>query len=265
MAIKELNLVSIKKIQKGGSTLPLIIEAEDENSNIDFYVLKLYKEKYVDQNFSIAKEILATEIAKQFDLPVPEYGVINFNHDYLSDFYDISHIRQLDKGYKFCSKLIEGVVIYNPSIKNAFLKHYDLENVFAFDNVILNTDRGGFRNKPNLLVTDEDFVLIDHEQTFPFYSTPINTNINFWNTFSAYYHRNHIFFEQLKKHRKKGTMFDEFQMNINNFNLKIFDTIFADLDHFNIKNIGKTDFFNYFTWLKTNNNHLITTLNTRLL
>ena len=263
--MKELNLVSIKNIHKGGSTLPLIIEAEDENSNISFYILKLYKSNYVKQNFSVAKEILVTEVAKQFDLPVPDYGVINFNHSILSSFFDQSHINQLDLGYKFCSKLIEGVVIYNPNIKNTFLKHYDLENVFAFDNMILNIDRGGFRNKPNLLVNDEDFVLIDHEQTFPFYSTPINKNTNYWNTFSAYYHRNHVFYEQLKKYRKKGTMFDEFQLNLNSFNLNIFDTIFTDLDYFSIRNIGKVDIFNYFNWLKTNNNHVITTLNNRLL
>ncbi len=204
MAIKELNLVSIKKILEGGSTFPLVIEAEDENSNIAPYVLKLYKRQHVKQEFSVAKEILVAEIAKEFDLPVPDYGIINFDHKYLSGFFDDKYIDILDTGYKFCSKLKNGVFIYNPNTKNNFLKDYDLENVFAFDNVILNTDRGGFRNKPNLLVNDNDFVLIDHEQTFPFYSAQfINSKMNYKNIFSTYFCKKHVFYDQLKKIRKK--------------------------------------------------------------
>jgi hypothetical protein len=265
LSLTELNLVSIKNIQKGGSTMPLIIEAEDKYSNISFYVLKLYKKKYVNQNFSVAKEILVSEIAKEFDLPVPEYGIINFDHKLLLNFFNSDYIELLDTGYKFCSKLIDGVFIYNPNTKNKFLNSYDLENVFAFDNIIFNTDRGGFRNKPNLLVNDDNFVLIDHEQTFPFYSDSINSNINHWNNFSAYYYRNHVFYEQLKKIRNESYLFDEFQMSLNSFNLNIFGSIFAELDYFNIRNIGKLDIFNYFEWLKTNNNKVVKILNDRLL
>jgi hypothetical protein len=31
--------------------------------------------------------------------------------------------------------------------------------------MIFNSDRGGYRNKPNLLVDEDGFILIDHELT----------------------------------------------------------------------------------------------------
>src|SRR5690606_31155134 len=232
---------------------PLIIDAEDENSNISTYVLKIYNKRSINQNFSVAKEILISEITKEFDLPVPEYGVINFNHKYLTRFFNKNYIDSLDLGYKFCSKLIDGVVIFNPTIKNNFLQDYDLENVFAFDNLILNVDSGGYHNKPNLLVTDNDFVLIDHELTLPFYSYPQKSNINYWNTFLTFDYSKHIFLKFLKKKRNKELIFDEFQMHLDNFNLTIFDDIFKNFNKFNINYSGKHDCLDYFKWAKSNN------------
>lgn len=264
MNIKELKLVAIREEQKGGSTRPLIIDAEDENSKISSYVLKLYNKKSINQNFAVAKEILISELAKEFDLPVPNYGIINFDHKYLSRFFDTNYINNLDLGYKFCSKIVDGVVIFNPSIKNNFLQDYDIENVFAFDNLILNIDRGGFHNKPNLLVSDEDFVLIDHELTLPFYSHPQNSSINYWNTFMTYSCNNHIFFKFLKKKKNKNLIFDEFQMHLNNLNLTIFDNIFALFDKFNINHSGKKVCLDYFIWAKSNNSKIVRLLNNRI-
>ena len=263
--INELKLVSIKNIQVGGSTSPLVIEAEDKHSNISSYILKLYNKNSINQNYSVAKEIIASEVAKEFDLPAPDYGIINFDHKYLKSVFTDSHIESLDNGYKFCSKIIEGSLIYNPSTKNNFLKDYDLENVFAFDNLILNVDRGGYHNKPNLLVIDDDFVLIDHELILPFYSNPQSININYWNYFSVYNCDKHIFYNLLKTKRKKGLIFDEFQLHLNNFNLSIFDSIFANLEYFNINNSGKQDCFDYFNWAKTNHGKIVNVLNNRLL
>lgn len=265
MKIKELKLVTIRQEQLGGSTRPLIIDAEDENSEISTYVLKLYNKRSINQNFAVAKEILISEIAKEFDLPVPDYGIINFDHKFLYDFFEKNYIKNLDTGYKFCSKLIEGVVIFNPSIKNSYLQDYDIENVFAFDNLILNVDRGGYHNKPNLLVSDNNFVLIDHELTLPFYSNPQNSNINYWNTFITYNCNNHIFLNFLKKKRKKELIFDEFQLHLDNFNLSIFDHIFDNFNNFNITNSGKQNCLDYFIWAKSNNGKIVKLLNDRIL
>ncbi|APY07175.1 hypothetical protein BWZ20_02140 [Winogradskyella sp. J14-2] len=264
MNIKELKLVAIRKEQIGGSTRPLIIDAEDEDSNISSYVLKLYNKKSITQNFAVAKEILILELAKEFDLPVPDYGIINFDHKYLTSYFDEKYIENLDSGYKFCSKIVDGVVIFNPLVKNTYLQDYDIENVFAFDNLILNIDRGGYHNKPNLLVNDEDFVLIDHELTLPFYSHPQSSNINYWNTFMTYNCNNHIFLKFLKKMKKTELIFDEFQIHLDNLNLTIFDDIFDNFDKFNINNSGKNACLDYFKWAKLNNVKIVRLLNNRI-
>lgn len=264
MKIKELKLVGIRGEQKGGSTRPLIIDAEDENGVIASYVLKIYNKRSINQNFAVAKEIMITELAKKFNLPVSDYGVINFDHHYLSPFFDGNYIDSLDTGYKFCSKLIEGVVIFNPAIKNNFLEDYDLENVFAFDNLILNVDRGGYHNKPNLLIKDENFVLIDHELTLPFYSNLQQSAINYWNTFMTFDCSKHIFFKYLKKKKNKDFIFDEFQLYLNNFNLTIFDDLFENFNKFNIEYSSKKDCVDYFEWAKANNGRIIKLLRDKI-
>lgn len=265
MRIQELSLVSIRHEQKGGSTRPLIIDAMDKDSNISSYVLKIYNKKSINQNFAVAKEILITELAKEFDLPVPEYGVINFDHNILTKYFDKNYIDNLDEGYKFCSKLIDGVVIFNPTIKNNFLKEYDLENVFAFDNLILNVDRGGYHNKPNLLINDDNFILIDHELTLPFFSEPQISNINYWNAFLTFDCSYHIFLKSLKQKKNKSLIFDEFQMHLSNLNLTIFDEIFNNFNKFNIKYSDKSVCLDYFRWSKNNNTKIVNLLNNRIL
>lgn len=264
MKIKELKLVSIRGEHKGGSTRPLIIDAEDDTGEIATYVLKIYNKRSIHQNFAVAKEVLIAELAKDFDLPVPEYGVINFDHKYLNPFFEKDYIEGLDLGYKFCSKLQEGVVIFNPTIKNKFLEDYDLENVFAFDHLIMNVDRGGYHNKPNLLVTDDAFVLIDHELTLPFYSHPQQSTTNYWNAFMAFDCSKHIFYKPLKRKKKKDFIFDEFQMRLNNFKLTIFDVLFEDFNKFDIQYSTKEDCVHYFEWAKVNNAKIVQHLKNRI-
>lgn len=182
----------------------------------------------------------------------------------MSEFYDNKFLSNIHRGYKFCSNYKEGVVLLNPSFKNDYFNDYDLANIFAFDNLIINTDRGGYRTKPNLLIDKTDFIIIDHELTIPFYSNPKSNNINHWNNFLSYKFENHIFYKELKRKRKKTNLFDEFEMNLSNLNLNIFEPIFADLDSFNINNQGYYDCFEYFEWAKNNRHKIIKNLIKRI-
>lgn len=250
---------------KGGSTMPLLITAENRKGIISPYVLKLYKQKNVFQNYSVAKEIITIECAKEFDLPIVEYGIINFDHKLLEPYFDPHNLRLLDSGYKFCSKLIPGVVSYNTHVNNGFIRDYELENVFAFDNLMISSDRGGHRNKSNLLISADTFYLIDHEQVLPFYSDPsIALDINFKRSFSVYDYRKHIFYKLLKKSRLKNGSFDDFQQSLYTFDIRIFDGIFAELDKFNINNRGKSICIDYIKWSKSNLDYVIKTLKNRV-
>ncbi len=262
---KLLKLVSLRETIKGGSTNPILIEAQDEKGLRSFYVLKLFKKKDINQIYSVAKEIIGAETALQFDLPIPDYGVINFDHEELKGFYSEDYISELDTGYKFCSEYNEGTIIYDQNGKNTFFNNYDMENLFGFDNIILNTDRGGFRNKANLLVEDDRFLLIDHELILSYYTFDnLDLEINFKSRFNSYYYSNHIFYNILRKKKKNNPIFEETRMHLANFDISKIDSIFAQFDKFNIAYGNKDICYSYFKWLKENNNYVFDTLNKRI-
>jgi len=264
--IEELKFVGIRERLKGGSTKPIVIWAENESNNIDPYVLKLYKDDYVTNYFTIAKEVIISELAGHFNLPVPKYGLINVNHQLLEKEYNDDYLDKINIGYKFCSYYHEGTLLFNSSLNNRFLKNYDVENVFGFDNLVLNIDRGGFRNKPNLLITDDDFLLIDHEQTLQFYDIrSIGKEIDFKSKFNSYYYNNHIFLNSLKKLKSKSFLFDEFHENLKTLNLNFLDDLYKDLEKFNVDCGEKSTIFAYLNWCKQNRDYIQKSLKDRVL
>jgi hypothetical protein len=250
--MQELKLFEVDKKLDGGSTFPFGILAQDHNGDIGKYVVKCFTKKSVLENYSVAKEILVSELAKSFDLATPEYAIINLDNEALSQIYDSDRISMLEEGYKFCSKFAEpAYTIFSNIVTPGFLRDYDVENIFAFDVVILNVDRGGMRGKPNLLINDKELLLIDHELTFPFIDNSTATP-NYFNYIRIYNYKVHILQKHLKAVRNKTGMFDEFIENIRAFNPNGFTKIFEELDKYNISYGEKKKFLDYFAWIKEN-------------
>ena len=256
--MQELKINNFESIIKGGSSKPILISAFNEAGLEKTYVMKTYKSKFVSENFSIAKEILVTELAKEFDLPVPEYGVIKIDNKDLKGLYTDEEIKLLDKGHKFCTEYHEGYVIMSSLASSKFLKDFEIENLFAFDNLIMNVDRGGFRNKPNLLLKDEEMMLIDHEQTFAFINSFESKDINYFNTFNNFYYQNHIFWATLKsmKNGKKEDIFVEFIEILRMLNIEKLNLIFDQLDKYDIEYGEKNIIFAYLYWAKQNYSYI---------
>lgn len=255
-----LKLVNIDGFIDGGSSKPLLITAVNELGKVNQYVMKLFKKSYVDQNFSVAKEILISELAKEFNLNVPNYALIDIDHNLLIDYFDKDELEKLDLGYKFCSEFNGQYVIFNPLVSLQFIKYYDIANLFAFDNVIINSDRGGFRNKPNLLVNDDEILLIDHEQTLPFINNSYS-NPNYFTYLQNYPYQRHLVITHLKSLRLKNGIFDEFLEMLKQLNIEKFIIIFDKLEVLNIKFGERDDFLLFLDWLKNKRdpicNHLI--------
>ncbi|WP_130735472.1 HipA family kinase [Flavobacterium sp. J27] len=264
--MQELKINNFETVIKGGSSKPILINAFNHEGIEKAYVMKTYKSKFVKENFSIAKEILVTELAKEFDLPVPEYGIIKIDNKDLKGLYNDEEIKLLDKGYKFCTEYHEGYVIMSSLASSKFLKQFEVENLFAFDNLIMNVDRGGFRNKPNLLLNDDEIMLIDHEQTLAFINSFDNNNINFFNTFNNFYYKNHIFWANLKSIRndKKEHLFEEFIEILRMFNIEKLNLIFEKMDFYGIEYGEKNIIFAYLYWAKQNCSHINKVLIDRL-
>lgn len=97
----------------------------------------------------MAKEILGCEMTLKFDLPCPSYNIINIDDSKLSSYYPENEVLSFYKGYEFCSKKLDQYIAFNPLISNSFSSHYEIAGIFAFDVLMQNSDRGGFRGKPN--------------------------------------------------------------------------------------------------------------------
>ena len=255
-----LKLIHIDGFLDGGSSRPLAITAMDKHGNVKQYVMKLFKRKYVMENYSVAKEILVNELAKEFSLPVPDYALIDIDHKLLVDFFKPEDLELLDDGYKFCSEFNPHYVIFSPVISFKFLKDYDIANLFAFDNVIINTDRGGYRNKPNLLIKDDDMLLIDHEQTLPFINNQDNEP-NYFSYLLHYPHQIHIAATYLKALRVKNGVFDEFFESLRMLNINRFIPIFDQMEFYNIAFCEREDFFLYLEFIKNKREAIVKHLN----
>ncbi|MHA3787473.1 HipA family kinase [Flavobacterium hauense] len=257
-----LKLISIQGFAEGGSSRPLLITAKTEDGKAKQYVMKLFKSDYIEQNYSVAKEIFISELAKEFSLIAPDYALIKVEEEELLPYFSPDEIKAFDKGYKFCSEFMEQYTpVVNSLVSLQFIKQYDIENLFCFDNLIFNLDRGGFRNKPNLLLNDEDIVLIDHEQTLPFISNLyIREDINFFTYTKNYQHQLHIASHHLKSLRHKSNLFTEFFESLRFLNIEKFNALFDELDEFGIIYGKREKIFAYLNWAKTNGSFLNTHL-----
>jgi hypothetical protein len=219
-------------VDSGGSTYPWRVAVLDDNKHYKEFLVKLFTERQLSQQHAIAKELFGNILASQFELSVPKAGLVNFSDNFintqLSD-YEKDTLELKHKGLKFGCEWINGSYIADPNNLHTLFKDYDLATVFAFDNFVLNLDRGGFRDKPNLLLDDDDFYLIDHEQIF-YFADNVDANFNplitdFQNDIWNYQAEKHLLYPALKKLKSssKTHIFDTFWTHLKDLNVDVLD------------------------------------------
>lgn len=249
-------------IEKGGSTRPWKVHLVEEDGVARPYVVKIFTKKHIEQIQSTGKEIIGNLVASEMGLYVPDMALANFDRNFtefvLND-EQRDRLNDSDDALKFACRLQEGMPVYSHALHKKYLKSWDFANVFAFDCFVHNLDRGKRVDKPNILVEDDNFLLIDHEQTFPF--------INFGN--GAYYHaimdkmeaneliykyQQHVFYPIIKDMRQsdKKHLFDEFELLLRNLNIEKIEKTVDEIHYLNIL-IGEKDvFIEYLCTLKKN-------------
>ena len=207
-------------LEEGGSTKPWVVLLSGADENPEPYVVKLFTPKHIEQQHAVAKEIYGNILAREFSLPTPDYVLVDFDSAFINSILEEEQrkiLRKKDHGLKYASRLAESMSIVSPILYKKYLKEYEIANIFAFDCLIYNLDRGGMRDKPNLLVDDENFLLIDHEQVFPFAD---NTSQfyeqivqRFENGELMYPYSRHLFYQMLRDLRSKDKvhLFNEFE------------------------------------------------------
>jgi hypothetical protein len=124
----------------------------------------------------------------------------------------------------------------------------------------LNLDRGGYRNKPNLLVDDDGFILIDHELTFNFIDSENDLSFNkiievfHSNSWPSFYQK-HVFFSSLKNYRGvKKNLFDTFDESLRTININSILELIDELERFKVQMGNIHLLVDYLKYLKQNSN-----------
>ena len=209
-------------IEKGGSTRPWLVEVLTDSGEPDTYVVKMFTSDQVRQMNAVAKEVFGNILAAALNLPVPEWALVRFTPEFLATLPEDAKSRneQCQRGLRFGSRYHEGYTIFGNQLINSRIRDYDMPSVYGFDNLVRNLDRGGYRNKPNLLINDDDYLLIDHEQIFPFANDPDDYNDKAIEEFSnndwLYPYQVHLFHPYLNglKPLKKIGLFDSFAQSL---------------------------------------------------
>lgn len=231
--------ISFKSVvDKGGSTYPWLVEALNGQGKLVLCVVKMFTPNQLRQQHAVAKELYGNVLAHALQLPAPEAGLMRFDPDFIATLSPEHRTRHeaCHKGLRFCTLHQEGYSTFDDHLIHSKVQDYDMAAVYAFDNLVWNTDRGGEHKKPNLLIRDEDYLLIDHEMIFPFANDPDQPNETYLRAFkqkkSFYPAQKHLFYPYLKKKQvqKKISLFDPFLTVLTKLNISVVERAADFLD-----------------------------------
>lgn len=239
--------------------MPWVVFASDGDTEVA-YVVKLFSQRTIEQQFAVAKEIYGSYLAKTFGNSTPEIALIDFDQDFV-DTLDPTQQKRLErvhKGLKFASVYEPTMINYSNTLHRKHLKDYDMGNVYALDCMMYNVDRGRRPDKPNILIDDERFLLIDHEQCLHFADGQeghFNMILSsFHNCKIDYPYQSHLFHGELKKMwtSQKEHLFDEFCEYLTHLNTMKFKELALDLIKLNVWVGDHVRIYDYLCFLKNN-------------
>lgn len=217
------------RILKGGRTRPIIVTIKDENQDFKQYVVKLYTKEEVERSKTVAKEVITSVLAGEFDLPTPSTAYIRLTDSFLEtlpqDLRD--EILQKDKRLKFGCEFLSGALNISQNLPKSTLELLQrTDTIFAFDNLVRNFDRRSERT--NLLLLNHDIYLIDHEYCLNISQENID-NIEAGLLTSNY--KNHALYSFLSSHARKTkeSYFDEFFELLRSLDVNALDSYVSQL------------------------------------
>ncbi len=240
----------VKIFQKGGRTQPWLIQVQVEGGRVP-YVVKLFKSDEVDNENTVAREVFGSLLASEFDIPTPDFALIYFSNEFIDTLPEYAR-----KILNFRDSRMKFGVVYcaNNQLLSADLPSHQLKkmihetaNIFAFDTLINNKDRG--RYKTNILVStiSDDYYIFDHERAFkriPFLIDEIKAN-----RFPEVL-KQHVFFSYLSHRKNKIELFQTFYEYLRVLNPEILSDYNRRLEEYDLHHGEITKIISYLYMLK---------------
>lgn len=220
-------------IERGGRTKPWVVTV-DTGVEIKTYVVKLFTEEQIATRNSVVNEVIGSVLANDFELQVPKPALITFSDTFISTLTNDQRriLEKRDQRIKFGCELLNSTNLFQQGFdKKLINKNFDLDTLFAFDNLIRNRDRT--KTKPNLLFTRKNVWLIDHELGFERVGEAISAFNN--GVFSA--DSGHLFCGYLNKAsaKSKQKYFNAFQEYLRNMSVSNLNSYYQQLTEHKFK------------------------------
>lgn len=208
----------------GGTTRPWLLNGlVDEQP--EPYVVKLFTAHDIGQVNYVAKEVMGSLLADEFDLPTPDiafFDLSDLNPDLLFD-DQATQWAQADPKWKFASRSLHPAEELSPNMGRRYLKDFEVVTIFSFDMLIWNLDRND--RKPNALLKDGSVWLIDHERAFPNGLNPAEQG------YLPGFYKEHLFYDDARYFFKKdGTSLDTFAYYLTALNIRPLEAALNQLE-----------------------------------
>lgn len=252
--------ISFQTVLSGGRTNPWLVIV-NENGREAPYVVKHFSQLQNDRSEAIVNEVIGNVLAREFDLPTPKPALIDIDSpSFIASIYDINAFatyEHSDSRINFGSEYIHPSYqfIKGSLTRNQAKRIVPIDSVFAYDNLIINRDRGQART--NLLMRDKQAYLIDHELAFHEIDHTTINNINNKIGFRGFEH--HIFYDYLKHSNKKvkSSYFIEFEEYLRYLPVNNLDSFLQQLTHFGYVTNKHRDIMQYLQTVRNNSTNFV--------
>ncbi|MCL4257328.1 MAG: hypothetical protein KJZ53_02225 [Anaerolineales bacterium] len=158
--------------------------------------------------FGIASEIVSGFLAKYFEIPIPDFCLVEVTQALREAVYSnpqtsakiLQAINQNTHGFNFGSLFFVQNFTSPLPLKNLSAEQRSAaETIFAFDALIYNADRT--ETSPNLLLVEDQFLVFDHEKAFNFLVSQdkdYSKSLDFRNPDGISFLSSHFFYKSLR-------------------------------------------------------------------
>ena len=196
ITIPRIQATTVLRAMSTGRTRPCLVLGTTADGE-DYEVVIKWLAGIETKETGLICELMAALLARDLDLPVPKPFIVEVPSNFIvgEGKPELSTIVKKSAGLNFgCHKLPPGVGTWPKDKPIPVLLRPLAAEIFAFDALIQNPDRR--RDNPNLLWSDDELFLCDHEQAFSFLLGVIGWQPP-WTGLGTEFLRHHVFFQQL--------------------------------------------------------------------